>query len=235
MMNVLITGATKGIGKAVAEAFAREGAALALCSRTASDLDLLRQELLKIDPSLHIYTRPTDCSDKTELLAFAKHAKEEIGSMDVLVNNVGTYLPARLLQEEEGLLGHMFATNVYPAYHLSRFFARDMIKRKKGHIFTLCSIASRDPVTDAGSYSVSKFALYGLTCDLRKELEPYGVKVTAVLPGATITNSWEGTTVPDNRFIHPGDVASAILNAVKMSSGACVDEIVIRPVWGNIN
>lgn len=233
-MNVLITGATKGIGRAIAEAFAREGASLAVCSRTEADLQLLKTALLAINPSLHLVSRETDCSDKEELLVFARLAKQELGHIDVLVNNVGIYIPSALLNDEEGVLERQLGTNVYPAYHISRFFAPDMVTRKAGHIFTICSVASKKPFVNAGSYCISKFALYGFTKVLREELKPHGVKVTAVLPGATITNSWEGTTLPDSRFVRPEDVASAVLNAVKMSAGACADEIVIRPVLGEI-
>jgi short-subunit dehydrogenase len=98
----------------------------------------------------------------------------------------------------------------------------------------MCSTASITAYTNGGSYCVSKFALYGLSKVLREELKPHGVKVTAILPGATYTASWEGVDLPPERFMKAEDVASAISNAYGMSPGAVAEEILIRPQLGDI-
>ena len=109
-----------------------------------------------------------------------------------------------------------------------------MRELKRGHIFNICSIAGIQPFVNSGSYCVSKYALLGLTKVLREELMEHHVRVTAILPGATLTNSWSGTDLPKDRFVAPEDVASAVINCLRMTEGANVDEILIRPLKGNI-
>src|SRR3546814_17215703 len=104
----------------------------------------------------------------------------------------------------------MLDLNVFSAYHCSRFFSKGMKKQGRGHIFNICSIASLQAVPTAGAYTVSKHALLGLSRTLREELRPFGVKVTAVIPGATMTSSWEGSDPVDTRHLmEPADIASA--------------------------
>jgi short-subunit dehydrogenase len=90
------------------------------------------------------------------------------------------------------------------------------------------------PYINGGSYCISKFALLGMTKVLREEMKEHGVRVTAILPGATLTASWEGANLPPERFMKPDDVAEAILTAYKMSDRSVVEELVIRPQLGDI-
>ncbi|AFD07841.1 SDR family oxidoreductase [Solitalea canadensis] len=233
-MLAIITGASKGIGKAVAEAFAAEGFDLAICARNEQDLSELSEQLLAIYPNISIFYSAFDCADRESLLDFVDEVTEQFETIDVLVNNVGLYVPGSIMDEEDGNLEKMINTNLYSAYYLSKYFAGAMIEERKGHIFNICSTASVKPVVAAGSYSISKFALMGLTKVLREELMHQGIKVTAVLPGSTLTASWSGTSMPKSRFVQPEDVANAIINACKMSEGAVVDEILIRPMLGEV-
>jgi short-subunit dehydrogenase len=105
-----------------------------------------------------------------------------------------------------------------------------MREEASGHIFNICSVASKQIVENAGSYSVTKGALLSLNNVFRDELSKYNVKVTAVLPGSTLTASWQGTDIPADRFVQPEDIAETIYHVLKLSSGANVDEITIRPV-----
>ena len=114
------------------------------------------------------------------------------------------------------------------------FFGKKMMEKRSGHIFTICSVAALDPIAAAGSYSVTKIALLGLTKVMRLEMQSYNVKVTAVIPGSTLTDSWKGIEVNKDEFVSPDDIASAIINTYKMSAGANVDEIIIKPVGGQV-
>jgi short-subunit dehydrogenase len=109
-----------------------------------------------------------------------------------------------------------------------------MISRRKGHIFMMCSTASITPYTNGGSYCISKFALLGMSRVLREELKPHSVKVTALLPGATLTNSWAGTDLPEDRFLKAEDVANSAWAAYALSASAVIEEILIRPQLGDI-
>jgi short-subunit dehydrogenase len=109
-----------------------------------------------------------------------------------------------------------------------------MMARRDGHIFNLCSTASIMAYTNGGSYCISKFALYGLTKVLRAELREHDVRVTAVLPGATLTASWEGVNLPPERFMKSEDVAESIWSAYALSKHSVVEEILIRPQLGDL-
>lgn len=233
-MLAIITGASKGIGRAITEAFAAEGFDLAICARNEQDLADLAEQLQSAYPDSRIFYSAFDCADRESLLGFVDEVSEQFDTIDVLVNNVGLYIPGSIMDEEDGNLELMINTNLYSAYYLSKYFAGVMIEERKGHIFNICSTASIKPVVAAGSYSISKFALMGLTKVLREELMHQGIKVTAVLPGSTLTASWSGTTIPRSKFVLPEDVAGAIMNAYKMSEGAVVDEILIRPMLGEV-
>jgi short-subunit dehydrogenase len=109
-----------------------------------------------------------------------------------------------------------------------------MKKQSSGYIFNICSIASLKPVPSASSYSISKAALLSLTRALRDSLMAFGIKVTAIIPGATLTDSWSGTSLPAERFVSADDVAATVIACLQMSAGANVDEIIIRPQEGEI-
>lgn len=233
-MNALVTGASKGIGKAIAQQLAANNYNLVLCARNLSDLEIFSAELGAQFPQIKIHTIVTDCEKQEEVKALADCVNQYVPIVDVLINNVGLYIPINLLDEEEDTLGRQMQVNVYAAHYLSAFFGKKMRELKRGHIFNICSIAGIQPFVNSGSYCVSKYALLGLTKVLREELMEHHVRVTAVLPGATLTNSWSGTDLPKDRFVAPEDVASAVINCLRMTEGANVDEILIRPLKGNI-
>jgi NADP-dependent 3-hydroxy acid dehydrogenase YdfG len=107
--------------------------------------------------------------------------------------------------------------------------------KKSGYVFNICSTASIKAYPNGGSYCISKFALLGMTKVLREELKEHNVKVTAILPGATLTDSWKGTDVPENRFIKPTDIAETIWNAYLLSKNTVIEEILIRPQLGDLS
>lgn len=228
----VITGASKGIGKALAERFAAEGFSLALCARTESDLKNLQDQLSSSEVA--IYIQPADVSRKEEVLAFAQTIKETDIPVEVLINNAGVFLPGQIHEEPEGALEQQIETNLYSAYHLTRALLPPMINAQRGHIFNICSTASIMAYTNGGSYCISKFAMLGMSKVLREEMKPYNIRVTSVLPGATLTNSWAGSDLPESRFMPPEDVAEVVLNAYRLSARTVVEEILLRPQLGDI-
>ena len=234
MKNALITAATKGIGRAVAIAFAKEGINLAICARGEQDLLAFKNELLAINPNIQVVTVATDVSIKEQILQFAATAEKELGAISIIVNNAGIYQPSSILDDADDTFLKSVNTNVAPAYELYRYFGKTMIAAREGHIFNICSVAALNPIAEAGTYSVTKFALLGLTKVIRLEMQQHGVKVTAVIPGSTLTSSWDGVKVEKDTMVLPEDIASAIINIYKMSPGANVDEIIIKPASGQI-
>ncbi|MDY0906945.1 SDR family oxidoreductase [Pedobacter sp. CFBP9032] len=227
-MKALITGATKGIGRAVATKLWKEGYDLVLIARSAEDLKQLQKELTA--PDRTILTYPVDCSIKEEVYQFLNKVKNEFGFIDVLVNNVGAFMPGSLLDEEDEAFEKQQDLNVNATYYISKFFGKEMRLRQQGHIFNICSVASKSPVENGGSYSVTKAAMFSLNHVLRQELAPHNVKVTAFLPGSTKTASWEGTTIPDEKFVQPADIADTLYAILNLSKGVNVDEVLITPL-----
>lgn len=231
--TALITGATKGMGLAIAETLAQNGYHLLLCARDTQALDRIQQRFKQSYPQVHVAYHTCDLSEKQQVHQLAQWAMNE-GTVDILINNAGMYRPVSILDESTEDYESQMQLNYYAPYYLSQAIGRSMRKNHRGHIINISSIASREPVASAGTYTVTKCAIRGLTQVLRDELQPFGVKVTEIIPGSTLTSSWEGTNIPSDRFVQPEDIAQVVLTALKMSNGANIDEIVIKPTYGNI-
>lgn len=232
-MNVIITGANKGIGKAIAIRFAAAGHHLLLCARNIELLQTTAEEISKAYPAVNIRTMQTDLSKKEEVISFANWCLQQ-GIPDILVNNAGIYLPGGAVDEADGFLEMMINTNLYSAYHLSRQIIPAMIKNGSGHIFNICSIASLSAYNGGGGYSISKFAMNGLTKNLRRELMPHGIKVTGVFPGAVLTDSWSNFDNSNNRIMEAKDIAEMVYAATTLSRQAVIDDIIITPQLGEL-
>lgn len=232
--TAVITGATKGIGRAIAERFASNGYHLAVNARNADDLKEMQATFAEAYPDIELKVKPTDMSVKSQVNDFGEWVKSSCDSVDVLVNNAGFFIPGAIIEEEDGALEAMINTNLYSAYYLSRSLVGKMIEAKRGHVFNICSIASIIAYPNGGSYSISKFAMLGFSKVLREELKETGVKVTSILPGATWSNSWSGVDLPTARLMQANDVAEAVMSACNMSPSAVVEEIILRPQLGDL-
>lgn len=233
-MKAVITGATKGIGLAIAHKFAKNKVDLILNARNKEDLAQLKANFEKEYPEIMVHTYAADMSNKEESIALGTFTIEQFSNVDILVNNAGVFLPGETHKEESGTLEKMIETNLYSAYYLSQSLIPTMLSKASGHIFNMCSIASKIAYPNGGSYSISKFALLGFSKVLREELKDKGIKVTAILPGATWSNSWAGVELPESRLMQANDIAEAVWSATQMSPSAVVEEITIRPQLGDL-
>ncbi len=234
MINVVITGASKGIGKVIAESFAAEGATLFLCARNEVALYNTVAGLQSKYGESTIHAQVADMSNKESVQKFAQWVLERAKGIDVLVNNAGQFLPGSIFNEEDGMLEQMIDTNLYSAYHLTRALLPLMMQTKTGHIFNMCSVASLQAYPNGGSYSISKYALMGFSKNLRDELKPHNIKVTAIYPGAVLTDSWGDFDNSKKRIMEASDIAAMVLAATKLSPQAVVEDIVIRPQLGDL-
>ncbi len=232
--TVLITGITKGIGRSLAELFAANGFNVAGCARNEKEINAFKADLWNTYENQRFLIASVDVSDKIALQAFASDVLLEFETIDVLINNAGVFIPGSILEEADGIFEQIINTNLASAYHLTREIVPSMKANKQGYIFNICSTASIMAYPNGGSYSISKFAMLGMTKVLREELMEHNVKVTAILPGATLTNSWEGTDLPAERFIKPEDIANTIWNIYNLSDNAVVEEVIIRPQLGDL-
>lgn len=238
-MNVIITGASKGIGKAIATAYAAEGATLFLCARNEVNLYNTVAELQTRYPESTLYAKAVDMSVKQQAQNFGQWVLDGLkntasGRIDFLVNNAGTFSPGSIYNEEEGLLENMMNTNLYSAYHLTRTLVPAMIEAGQGIIVNICSIAALHAYSNGGSYSITKYAMMGFTKNLREELKPHHIKVMGVYPGAVLTDSWGDFDNSSKRIMEASDIATMIVAAGKLSPQAVVEDIVLRPLLGDM-
>lgn len=233
-MNAVVTGASKGLGKAIATALAKKGFNLFLSSRGEGDLDKLKQELQAINPGARIYYYASDISIKENVHTLAASILSVFREVDVLVNNAGIYLNGNIVDEPDGNLEILLNTNLYGAYNLTRALLPNMLFRKSGHIINMCSIAGLAPYPNGSSYCISKFALRGFSQCLREELKKSGIRVTTILPGASWSDSWKGASLEYDRIMEAEDIAKAVLCAIELSPSAVLEEIVMRPQKGDL-
>lgn len=229
----IITGASKGLGKAIAMQLAAENYMLLLCARGELGLYNAVQDIINHYPNALVKAMPIDISVAAQVQDFATWCLQ-FGTPTILVNNAGKFISGHIATEDDGVLEQLMHTNVYSAYNLTRAILPSMLAAKKGHIFNICSIASLQAYSNGGSYGITKFALLGFSKNLREELKPQGIKVTAVMPGATYTDSWKETNIPAKRMMEDNDVAALIVAATKLSAQAVVEDIVMRPQLGDI-
>lgn len=232
-MNVVITGASKGIGKALAEKFAQSGADLFLCSRRMDQTMQWQQNLME-QYNTSIMSHNADLGIAEDVEIFGHKVLEAFDKVDILINNAGIFEPGTIQQEPAGQLERMMRINLFGSYELTRILLPGMISQKSGHIFNICSVAALQAYPNGGSYSISKWALLGFSKNLREELKPHGIKVTAVHPGATLTGSWEGFDIDPKRIMEAKDIADMVAAAALLSPQACVEEIILRPQLGDL-
>ena len=232
-MKVLVTGASRGIGKAIAEIFAANGHDLFISSRNEVALYKAMEELQAKYSSASMKAKAFDLSKKEQAIELGNWCLK-YAIPDILVNNAGLFEPGSVHNEPEGTLESQLAINVSSAYHLTRTLLPKMIDRRSGHIFNLCSIASLNAYNNGGAYSISKFAIYGFSKNLREEMKPYNIKVTSVHPGAVHTDSWSGYDNSSKRIMEAEDIAKMIYACTQLSAAACVEDIVIRPQLGDL-
>lgn len=234
MLNAVITGASKGIGKAIAEIFLKNNFNVCVCARNEDNLKQLEQELKQINSDAKVFYKTCDVSIKDEVKAFGEFVKQHFSKVDVLVNNAGVFLGGAMHLEADEQFENMMHTNVFSTYYMSKSILPLMIPNKKGYVFNICSIASFMAYPHGGSYSVSKFAMLGFSKSLREEMKPYNIKVSAVMPGATYTSSWDGVTIDENRLMPTEDIAKMVFQAYSLSDRTVIEDIVLRPQLGDL-
>jgi len=233
-MKIVITGASRGLGFSMAEAFAREGHDLYLTSKNEVKLYHALESLMGRFPDQIIKAKAFDLGTKQGAIDFGNWVLGMGVEVNILINNAGIFKAGRVIDEPDGQLENMLNVNLLSAYHLTRVLLPSMMKRKSGHIFNISSIAALNAYPNGGSYSISKFALSGFSKNLREELKPYSIKVTCIYSGAVFTDSWAGSGVEPSRIMKPEDIADSVIQITKLSLQADVEEFIIRPLKGDL-
>jgi short-subunit dehydrogenase len=232
---ILITGASQGIGAAIAKTFAREvrGCRLALVARNEKNLRAIARACERTGGAeAEIF--PCDVADAAAVAAMAAAVRKNLGGVDVLINNAGRFFAAPFLETPVGRFDEMVAANLRSVFLVSRAFAPAMARRGRGDIFVMGSIASVKALPGMAAYGAAKSGVLGLARVMREELKKKGVRVVAVLPGATWSPSWAGSGVAAGRLMPAEDVARAFLDLYRLSRRTVVEEIVLRPQLGDL-
>ena len=219
--TVIVTGASSGIGRETAIAFARADANLVLASRNEGALNELAAELAPMGRRVAVI--PTDVTQRAAVDAMARRAAEELGSIDILVNNAGLGLNALLAEGSMTNIRRLFEVNVFGALHCIQAVVPYMKKQGSGQIINVSSVAGKIATPRNGAYAATKFALIAISDALRLELADYGITVTTVYPGVTDTpfgenvlKEVEAPSVPAvMRGVPARRVADAIVRAAR--------------------
>ena len=230
---ILVTGASQGIGAAIARAFAAAHIGpLVLVARNAGNLAKTAAQCRRHRVRAEAF--PCDVSDAAQVTAMAAAVRQAFQRVDVLINNAGVYHGAKFLDFTVEDFDRMYAANLRSCFLVSRAFAPEMAERGRGDIFNMGSVASLAAYPEGAGYCAAKFGVLGLTRCMRSELKERGVRVTAVLPGATWSPSWRTSGQAPERMMPAADVARAFLEVYRMTRRTVVEEIVLRPLQGDV-
>lgn len=235
----LVTGASQGIGRAIALAYAAEGATLVLAARKVSALEALAGEIAAMGGKAIV--TPCDVTDQAQVDAMAATAREQAGPVDILVNNAGIAGTHKFLGHPDELWLRIIDVNLHGVFRVSRAVIPQMVERRWGRVITIASIASRIGAAYMSAYAASKHGVLGLTRSLATELNRHGITVNAICPGYVDTPMADGAaaniakqtgrseeearaqlaaTSPQNRLIEPEEVAAvALMLAAEASRG----------------
>ncbi len=225
MMTAVITGAGRGIGRAVALRLAEEGYDLALSARTLAQVEetarLCRQK------GVHATAASMDVAEQAQVEEWAAEVLAEFGTIKVLINNAGVFLDRTVLETEPSEWDRVMDVNVRGAYLCTRAFAPSIIEAGGGHIINMSSTSGKKGYARQGAYCASKYALLGLTKVLAMELRDQGVHVSAICPGGVDTELVRGhLDRPD--WLQPEDIAETVAFLLRLPPRAAVDEVVMR-------
>jgi len=232
-MVVVVTGASQGIGRAIAEAFAeRDQARVALVARTQAKLESVAETCRERggDPLV----APTDVTDDAAVANMAETVQTDWGTPDVLVNNAGmfTYAPLDELTMED--FREQIDVNLTGSFAVTQAFLPAMREQGEGHLFYMASVASIKAYPKNAGYCAAKHGVRGLARVVREETKDEGLRVTTVIPGATHTPTWEDVDLPEERFMPPEDVAQSVVDAYHLSDRTVMEELLLRPQEGDV-
>lgn len=227
----LITGATQGIGLAIARSLAAEGCDLILCARNRQRLLTARSQLLH--NSVQVTTFACDVRQEKSVASMFVAIRKKFSHLDILVNSAGIAHPFRLLTElktEEW--NNVLATNLTGTFLVSRG-ALPLMSRGTS-IVNVLSMSSKRAFPNLAAYTASKFGALGLTNAIREELRSQGIRVIAALPGSTDTPIWETLwpEAPRSKMMRPETVAQAIVATLRLPPETTVEELHLMPTGG---
>ncbi|HEX6900881.1 MAG TPA: SDR family oxidoreductase [Thermoanaerobaculia bacterium] len=234
-MVAVITGASGGIGEAIALELARQGTRLVLAGRSQEKLDLVAEHARDLSPRVEIFTG--DLAEDDQVQALADRALSVFGGVDILVHSIGLFLGGPF-ESPIDVLDRQYRINARAPYLLTQKLLPSLIARQGQVVFVNSSAGFHPAKSGWVAYSASKHALRAVAEGLRDEVNKKGVRVMTVFPGRTATpmqeevHRYEGKDYDPGRFLQPDDVASTVVNALALPRTAEVTDLQIRPMRG---
>ncbi len=228
--KVLLTGASSGIGWAIAKRCAAEGATVFLTARRKERLEQLAAEINRAGGTAAYYQ--ADLADSAQVDALFAVAHETLGMMDVLINNAGFGKFQPFAEMDFRIARQMFEVNFFAAAYLTQKVLRLMLDKQRGDIVNIISLAGKNPIANLAMYAATKYAMRGFFDSLYREVRQYNIRVINLYPGTVATEFFQisGYPAPDAaRVLQPEDIANAVVCALTMPSTATVSDIDLRP------
>jgi len=223
----LVTGASRGIGLAIAHRLGRMGARVAICARSGPTLDRAAEELRRA--GVETLAMTADVTRPAEVATLVERTRTALGPIDILVNNagIGVFGPAHELPEADW--DAVLDTNLKGVFLVSKAVVPEMIRRRTGHVINISSLAGKNAFAGGGIYCASKWGLLGLTYCMAEDLRGYGIRVSAVCPGTVATEFSPHAGKNSARMLQPEDVAHAVAALVTQAPQSFISEVLLRP------
>ena len=220
----LVTGAGKGIGKAVAIALAKEGVHIGLIARTENDLETVAKEIKAL--GVKVFYASADVSNMEQINAAVEKIETELGHVDILINNAGTGTFGKFMELDPVVWEDMIKVNLFGVYYTIRAVLPQMIERQTGDIINISSTAGKAGSALTSAYSASKFAVFGLGESLMQEVRKHNIRVTTLAPSTIVTELAQRANLINDaeKVMHPEDFAEYIIANLRLNRRVLVKE-----------
>jgi len=224
----IITGASRGIGLAVAHRLGTLGAKLSLCARDARKLESAAGEL-RAAGAAAVFSAAVDVTHGEQILAFVQNSEKALGPVEILVNNAGIGYFGPTHEATEATWDSVLDTNLRSVFLASKAVAPGMIARRGGHIINIASLAGKNAFAGGGIYCASKWGLLGLTECMAEDLRGYGIRVSAICPGSVATDFSPHGKKDIRKMLQPEDIAHVVEMLVTQAPQSFISEVLLRP------
>jgi 3-oxoacyl-[acyl-carrier protein] reductase len=223
----IITGASRGIGWAVAHRLGTMGAKLSLCARDAKRLESTADELRSV--AAGVFTAVVNVTHGEQIVAFVQNTEKTLGPVEILVNNAGIGYFGPTHEASEANWDSVLDTNLKSVFLASKAVAPGMIQRRTGHIINIASLAGKNAFAGGGIYCASKWGLLGLTECMAEDLRGYGIRVSAICPGSVATDFSPHGKKDVSKMLQAEDIAHVVEMIVTQAPQSFISEILMRP------
>lgn len=223
----LVTGGSRGIGRAIAVRLAELGSSVAICGRDARALASAEVELKKV--GVLVFSRVADVTRASDITSFVEKAQAALGPISILVNNAGIGLFGPIHEKTEPDWDRVLNTNLKSIFLVSREVIPSMMRRGSGDIINISSLAGRNAFAGGGIYCASKWGVQGLSACMAEDLRDYGIRVSVVCPGSVATE-FSSRPKDAEKALIPEDVAHAVAALVTQRPQSFISEIQLRPL-----